>query len=101
VSAARPFGRAPRQLLPYLGERNIATFSTDIDSRDFRMHNPDQVIKSAMSQLEKHACMNSCVHTFAPHTYHPVQCSACGGSHLVDPTTGEAWRDAIEGLLDE
>jgi hypothetical protein len=23
-----------------------------------------------------------------PRTYHPVQCSACGGSHLVDPTTG-------------
>ena len=35
------------------------------------------------------------------HTYHPVQCSACGGSHLVDPTTGETWSDGIEGLLDE
>jgi hypothetical protein len=35
------------------------------------------------------------------HTYHPVQCSACKGSHLVDPTTGETWRDGIEGLLDE
>jgi hypothetical protein len=36
-----------------LGERNIAIFSTDIDSRDFKMHKPDQVIKSVMSQLEK------------------------------------------------
>ena len=35
------------------------------------------------------------------HTYHPVQCSACRGSHLVDPTTGETWSDGIEGLLDE
>ena len=35
------------------------------------------------------------------HTYHPVQCSACGGSHLVDPTTSETWSDSIEGLLDE
>ena len=35
------------------------------------------------------------------HTYHPVQCSACRGSHLVDPTTGETWTDGIEGLLDE
>ena len=35
------------------------------------------------------------------HTYHPVQCSACRGSHLVDPTTGETWSDGVEGLLDE
>jgi peptidoglycan-N-acetylglucosamine deacetylase len=54
-----PFFRFPAlqqlpQLLPYLAERNIAIFSTDIDSRDFRMHKPDQVVKSVMSQLEKH-----------------------------------------------
>jgi hypothetical protein len=31
----------PPQLLSYLAERNIiAIFSTDIDSRDFKMHNP-------------------------------------------------------------
>jgi peptidoglycan/xylan/chitin deacetylase (PgdA/CDA1 family) len=44
----------PPQLLSYLAERNIAIFSTDIDSRDFKMHKPDQVTKSVMSQLEKH-----------------------------------------------
>ena len=54
-----PFFRFPAlqqlpQLLPYLAERNIAVFSTDIDSHDFRMHKTDQVIKSVMSQLEKH-----------------------------------------------
>jgi peptidoglycan/xylan/chitin deacetylase (PgdA/CDA1 family) len=54
-----PFFRFPAlqqlpQLLPYLAERNIAIFSADIDSRDFRMHKPDQVIKSVMGQLEKH-----------------------------------------------
>ena len=54
-----PFFRFPDlqhlpQLLPYLAERNIAIFSTDIDSRDFTMHKPDQVAKSVMSQLEKH-----------------------------------------------
>jgi hypothetical protein len=31
-----------------------------------------------------------------PHTYHPVQCGACKGSHLIDPTTGETWRDPTE-----
>jgi peptidoglycan/xylan/chitin deacetylase (PgdA/CDA1 family) len=53
-----PFFRFPElqhapKLFTYLGERNIAIFSTDIDSRDFKMHKPEQVIKSVMSQLEK------------------------------------------------
>ena len=39
----------PPQLLSYLAERNIAIFSTDIDSRDFKMHEPEQVIKSVMN----------------------------------------------------
>ncbi len=43
----------PPAMLIYLGERNIATFSTDIDSFDFRMHKPEQVIKSVMTKLEK------------------------------------------------
>jgi len=40
-------------LLAYLAERNIATFSTDIDSRDFKMNKPEQVITSVMTKLEK------------------------------------------------
>jgi peptidoglycan/xylan/chitin deacetylase (PgdA/CDA1 family) len=53
-----PFFRFPDlqhapKLFAYLGERNIAIFSTDIDSRDFKMHKPEQVIKSVMTQLEK------------------------------------------------
>jgi peptidoglycan/xylan/chitin deacetylase (PgdA/CDA1 family) len=44
----------PPQLLSYVAQRNIGVFSTDIDSRDFKMHKPEQVIKSVMSQLEKH-----------------------------------------------
>ena len=43
----------PPAMLTYLGERNIATFSTDINSFDFRMHKPEQVIKSVMTKLEK------------------------------------------------
>jgi hypothetical protein len=39
--------------LEYLAHRNVAVFSTDIDSRDFAMHKPEQVIVSVMSQLEK------------------------------------------------
>jgi peptidoglycan/xylan/chitin deacetylase (PgdA/CDA1 family) len=43
----------PPALLSYLGERNIATFSTDIDSFDFKLHRPEQVIQSVMTKLKK------------------------------------------------
>ena len=57
-AAIAPFFRFPalmetRQQLEYLAKRNIAIFSTDIDSRDFAMHKPEQVIESVMSQLKK------------------------------------------------
>jgi peptidoglycan/xylan/chitin deacetylase (PgdA/CDA1 family) len=44
----------PPQLVSYLGERNIAIFSTDIDSFDFKIRKPDQVVNSVMTKLEKH-----------------------------------------------
>ena len=49
----------PPQLLSYLGERNIAVFSTDIDSREFKIHKPDEVIKSVMSHNWKSAARAS------------------------------------------
>ena len=43
----------PPDLMAYLGTRNIATFSTDIDTVDFKMDKPEDVIKSAMTKLAK------------------------------------------------
>ena len=43
----------PPPLVSYLGERSIAIFSTDIDSFDFKIRKPDQVVKSVMTKLEK------------------------------------------------
>ena len=57
----------PPQLLSYLAERNIAVFSTDIDSRDFKLHKPEEVIKSVMSQLEKHGKGIILMHDFKHH----------------------------------
>jgi hypothetical protein len=45
--------------MSYLAERNIGVFSTDIDSRDFKLHKPEDVIKSVMSQLEHHHAVTS------------------------------------------
>ena len=58
----------PPQLLSYLGERNIGVFSTDIDSRDFKLHKPEDVIKSVMNQLEKHGKGIILMHDFKRHT---------------------------------
>jgi peptidoglycan/xylan/chitin deacetylase (PgdA/CDA1 family) len=45
--------RHPPEMVSYLGDRNVAIFSTDIDSFDFRIKNPDQLIKSVMGKLTK------------------------------------------------
>jgi peptidoglycan/xylan/chitin deacetylase (PgdA/CDA1 family) len=45
--------RHPPEMLTYLGERNIASFSTDIDSFDFKIHKPDQLTKSLIAKVNK------------------------------------------------
>ncbi|MGB7257725.1 MAG: polysaccharide deacetylase family protein [Pseudolabrys sp.] len=49
-----PALRHPPEMLKYLGTRNIAVFSTDMDSFDFKMRKPEQVIKSVEAKLTKH-----------------------------------------------
>src|SRR6266852_6414056 len=49
-----PALRHPPEMVKYLGERNIAIFSTDMDSFDFTMRKPEQVIASVMEKLKKH-----------------------------------------------
>jgi peptidoglycan/xylan/chitin deacetylase (PgdA/CDA1 family) len=58
----------PPQLLDYLAQRNIAIFSTDIDSRDFKLHKPEEVIKSVMTQLDKRGKGIILMHDFKKHT---------------------------------
>jgi peptidoglycan/xylan/chitin deacetylase (PgdA/CDA1 family) len=55
---AAPFFRFPQlshapEMVTYLGQRNIAIFSADMDSLDYRIHKPDQVIASVMAKLKK------------------------------------------------
>jgi peptidoglycan/xylan/chitin deacetylase (PgdA/CDA1 family) len=58
----------PPALLSYLGSRNIATFSTDIDSFDFKMHRPEQVVDSVISKLKKRGKGIVLMHDFKPAT---------------------------------
>jgi len=48
-----PFLQDPKDLMEYLGTRNIAVFSHDLDSFDFKMRKPEDVIKSVMTKLER------------------------------------------------
>jgi len=43
----------PPELIAYLGTRNIAIFSADIDIFDFKLRKPEDVVKSAMTKLAK------------------------------------------------
>ena len=45
--------RHPPELVTYLGERNIAIFSTDLDSFDFKARRPEQVVNAVMTKLKK------------------------------------------------
>ena len=49
-----PALRHPPELVKYLGDRNVGIFSTDMDSFDFKMRKPEQVIASVMNKLQKH-----------------------------------------------
>ena len=53
-----PFFRFPGlrykpEELSYLAGRNIATFSADLDSNDYKIHDPSKVIVSVMQKLQK------------------------------------------------
>ena len=56
--------------MKYLGERNVGIFSTDLDSFDFKMRKPEQVVASVMKKLEKHGKGIILMHDFQQATAH-------------------------------
>jgi peptidoglycan/xylan/chitin deacetylase (PgdA/CDA1 family) len=48
-----PALRQPPEMLAYLAERNVGIFSTDMDSFDFKIRKPEQVVQSVMTKLKK------------------------------------------------
>jgi peptidoglycan/xylan/chitin deacetylase (PgdA/CDA1 family) len=76
-SPAAPFFRFPAlrhppELVTYLGQRNIGIFSTDMDSFDFKMRKPEQIIASIMTKLKKHGKGIVLMHDFQSATSHAV-----------------------------
>ncbi len=60
--------KGPDAQMTYLGTRNIAMFSTDIDSFDFKFRSGDQVTKSVLEKLEKKGKGIVLLHDFQKHT---------------------------------
>ncbi|MGB3507258.1 MAG: polysaccharide deacetylase family protein, partial [Xanthobacteraceae bacterium] len=72
-SAPAPFFRFPAlqhppAMVTYLGTRNIAMFSCDIDSFDFKSRNAQQVIDTVMKKLDKLGKGIILMHDFQKHT---------------------------------
>jgi peptidoglycan/xylan/chitin deacetylase (PgdA/CDA1 family) len=58
----------PPEMVTYLGARNIAMFSCDLDSFDFKARNPQQVIDVTMKKLDKLGKGIILMHDFHKHT---------------------------------
>ena len=58
----------PPEMVTYLGSRNIAMFSCDLDSFDFKARNPQQVIDVTMKKLDKLGKGIILMHDFHKHT---------------------------------
>jgi peptidoglycan/xylan/chitin deacetylase (PgdA/CDA1 family) len=72
-AAPAPFFRFPelqhnQAAMTYLGTRNIAMFSCDLDSFDFRAKNADQIINTVMTKLDKQGKGIILMHDFQKHT---------------------------------
>jgi len=72
-SAPAPFFRFPalahtQAMRDYLGTRNIAMFSCDVDSNDFKSSGPDQVINNVMTKLAKQGKGVILMHDLQKHT---------------------------------
>jgi peptidoglycan/xylan/chitin deacetylase (PgdA/CDA1 family) len=63
-----PALRHPPEAVSDLGERNIGIFSADMDSLDFKLSKPEQVIKSVMTKLDKAGKGIVLLHDFRPAT---------------------------------
>jgi peptidoglycan/xylan/chitin deacetylase (PgdA/CDA1 family) len=68
-----PFFRFPElqhgpAAITYLGSRNVAMFSCDLDSFDFRAKTADQIVNTVMTKLDKQGKGIILMHDFQKHT---------------------------------
>jgi peptidoglycan/xylan/chitin deacetylase (PgdA/CDA1 family) len=72
-AAPAPFFRFPQlqhppAMVTYLGTRDIAMFSTDLDSFDFKASTPDKIVETVMTKVNKLGKGIILMHDFQKHT---------------------------------
>jgi len=67
-----PALKHPEKLVAYLGERNMAIFSTDLDSFDFKWRKQGQLVKHVMAKLDKLGKGIVLMHDFQKATAHDL-----------------------------
>jgi peptidoglycan/xylan/chitin deacetylase (PgdA/CDA1 family) len=72
-----PFFRFPQlkhppEVVTYLGQRNVAIFSTDLDSFDFRTRKPEKMVETVMNKLKKQGKGIVLMHDFQQSTAHGI-----------------------------
>jgi peptidoglycan-N-acetylglucosamine deacetylase len=72
-AAPSPFFRFPElqhgpAAMAYLGSRNVAIFSCDLDSFDFRARDASQIVNTVMTKLDKQGKGIILMHDFQKHT---------------------------------
>jgi len=72
-AAPSPFFRFPQlqhrpEAMAYLGSRNVAVFSCDLDSFDFRAKDATQIINTVMTKVDKQGKGIVLMHDFQKHT---------------------------------
>lgn len=63
-----PFLKDSPEMITHLGGRNIAVFSMDADSFDFKFRDPDKIVKTLMDKLEKKEKGILLMHDINPYT---------------------------------
>lgn len=63
-----PYLRDSQATMAYLASRNIALFSTDVDSFDFKRQTAEKLVENIMKKLEKNGKGIILMHDIQPHT---------------------------------
>ena len=103
-----PALRHPPELVKYLGDRNVGIFSTDMDSFDFKIRKPEQVVQSVMKKLEKHGKGIILMHDFqqatakaAPDILQKLKDGGYKVVQVVGKTPVEPKKEYVDAVLKE
>lgn len=67
-----PYLQDPKEMVAYVGSRNLAIFSMDVDSFDFKYRSPESVIKSVLTKIKRKGKGIILMHDFQKATAHAL-----------------------------